>query len=345
MPSKAESLRVDALEVRFGGVRAVDGASLSVAEGEIVALLGPSGCGKTTLLRTVAGFERAWGGEIRLGGELIESARVSVPPHRRDAGLVFQEYALFPHKTVAANIAYGLPRGGDRSVRVRELLALGGLEGFEDRYPHQLSGGQQQRVAVLRSLAPRPRVLLLDEPFSNLDPGLRVEMRDQVARLLRAEGVSAVLVTHDRTDAMALADRVAVMEAGKILQVGTPAALYFEPVSERVAGLAGEVQFLDGTVEDGTVETALGPLRPLGTPAAGSCRVLVRPEWVIPCMGGGAPARIVSSRMEGQHVRYRIRVRGGAELAMTTASGLPLPPDDEITVRVHVPVPVFPAGS
>ena len=344
-PSRPETLRVDALEVRYGAVRAVAGASLSVVEGELVALLGPSGCGKTTLLRAIAGFERAWAGEIRLDAAIIESPAISLAPHRRGIGLVFQEYALFPHRTVEGNIAYGLPRGEYAHGRVRELLALAGLEGLGKRYPHQLSGGQQQRVAVLRSLAPKPRLLLLDEPFSNLDPGLRVEMRQQVAALLRAEGVTAVLVTHDRSDAMALADRVAVMQAGVILQVDTPRELYFRPLSEAAARFGGDVQLLAGRVRRGVVETALGRLRPIGTPPDGPCTALVRPEWIVPSLDVGLPARIVSSRLEGQQVRYRIRLNSSAELSMTAASGLSLAAGQAIAVSVHIDVPVFPVDS
>ncbi|MCL4243509.1 MAG: ABC transporter ATP-binding protein, partial [Dehalococcoidia bacterium] len=205
----------EGVEVRFGSLRAVAGADLAVAAGEIVALLGRSGSGKTTLLRAIAGFERATAGEIRIGGRLVESPATSTPAHRRSVGLVFQEYALFPNQTVEANIAYGLGRGS--AARVEELIRTGQLEGLAGRYPHQLSGGQQQRVALLRSLAPRPRVLLLDEPFSNLDAGLRVAMREDVAAILRDESMTAVLVTHDRADAMAIADRIAVMEAGKVI--------------------------------------------------------------------------------------------------------------------------------
>ena len=336
----AERLLVQSLEVRYGPVRAVAGASVSVAPGEVVALLGPSGCGKTTLLRTVAGFERAHAGEVFLDGELIESPRVSLPARRRAVGLVFQDYALFPHRTVAGNIAYGLGRGPRAQERVRGLLALAALQGLEERYPHQLSGGQQQRVAVLRSLAPRPRLLLLDEPFSNLDPALRADLRGQLAELLRAEGVSAVLVTHDRADAMAIADRIAIMEAGAILQVATPRELYFAPRSEAVARYTGEVQFVPGRWQGDRFATPLGLLPALGTPGEGEARALLRPEWLVPCPGAGLAACVVAARLEGHIARYTLRLAAGPELAMVTASGILLEVGQHIAVAVGVPVPV-----
>ncbi|MCK9517575.1 MAG: ABC transporter ATP-binding protein [Dehalococcoidia bacterium] len=343
--SKPEALRVQDLEVRFGEVRAVAGASLSLPGGEVLALLGPSGCGKTTLLRTIAGFERAASGEVWLDRELIESRSRTMAPHRRSVGLVFQDYALFPHKTVAQNIAYGVPRGVDSKARVRELLALAGLEGLEGRYPHQLSGGQQQRVAVLRSLAPRPRLLLLDEPFSNLDPALRAELRDEVVKLLRAEGVTAILVTHDRSDALTVADRVAVMQRGRILQCDTPDGLYFRPSSEAAAQFGGEVQYVPGLAKHDMVQTALG-LAPLAGPECeGVCRVLIRPEWIVPCQGAGEAATVVSSRLEGHQVRYQLRLTDGRELTMLTASGLRFTDGMPINIRVHVPLPVFGAVS
>jgi iron(III) transport system ATP-binding protein len=339
--SKPEALRISRLEVRFGDVRAVAGADLSVAEGEVLALLGPSGCGKTTLLRTIAGFEHAAAGEVWLDGELIESPSKTLAPHRRSVGLVFQDYALFPHKRVAQNIAYGLSRGTDARTRVRDLLALAGLEGLERRYPHQLSGGQQQRVAVLRSLAPRPRVLLLDEPFSNLDPSLRAELRDEVVKLLRAEGVTAILVTHDRSDALTVADRVAVMDRGRILQCDTPEGLYFRPESEAAAQFGGEVQYLPGLARQDCVQTALG-LAPLAGPEReGVCRVLVRPEWVVPCHGPGEAALVVSAQLEGHQVRYLLRLHSGEEVTMLAASGLRFAEGTPITVRIHVPLPAF----
>ncbi len=263
-----------------------------------------------------------------------------MPAHRRSVGLVFQEYALFPNQTVAGNIGYGLPRGERR--RVEELLRLAHLEGLGDRYPHQLSGGQQQRVALLRSLAPRPRVLLLDEPFSNLDAGLRVQMRDEVAAILRAEGMTALLVTHDRADAMAIADRVAVMDAGHIVEVATPQALYFEPATRAAAGYGGDTQFLPAEAFGAAAECVLGQL-PLARPFRGPCDLLIRPEW-LRLRHGGTPARICARRFEGAVTRLELEV-GGLRLRMTAPSSDLAAPGDLAAVIVAVPaVPFPPAG-
>lgn len=346
--SNASLLEVRALEVHYGAVRAVAGAAVSLGEGEILALLGPSGCGKTTLLRAIAGFERASAGEILLDGTLIESAAAHRPAHRRSIGMVFQEYALFPHRTVEQNIAYGLEQGPLGAVRrsqkaqerVAQLLQLGGLDGLASRYPHQLSGGQQQRVAVLRSLAPRPRLLLLDEPFSNLDPALRHEMREQVGLLLRAEGVSAILVTHDRSEALGLADRVAVMRAGVILQCDTPERLYFGPVSPDAAALSGEVQYLDAEGEGDIAVTALGRLRLREPGRAGPCRVLVRPDWIVPCVDGVA-AMVMERRVEGALTRLRVEFETGLQVSVAAPSGWLAGLGETVRLGVAVAVPAF----
>lgn len=347
-PSKADLLEVRSLEVRYGAVRAVTGASFCVHEGEIVALLGSSGCGKTTLLRAIAGFERASAGEVLLDGSVIESATAHRPAHRRNVGMVFQEYALFPHRTVEQNIAYGLeqgPFGGVRrgrkvADRVAQLLRLAGLEEFAARYPHQLSGGQQQRVAVLRSLAPKPRLLLLDEPFSNLDPALRHEMREQVGQLLRAEGVSAILVTHDRSEALGLADRVAVMTDGAILQCDTPEELYFGPVTPAAAALSGEVQYLDAVADAGVAVTALGTLRLRQQAADGPCRVLVRPDWIVPC-SEGTTATVTERRIEGALTRLRVELESGLSVSVAAPSGWLAQLGETVRLGVTVAVPAF----
>ncbi len=346
--------------MHYGRFRAVHGATLTLAPGELVALLGRSGSGKTTLLRAIAGFERVSAGEIRLAGEVIESPARHVPAHRRSVGLVFQEYALFPNLTVSGNIGYGLARG--EHARVAELLRLARLEGLERRYPHQLSGGQQQRVALLRSLAPRPRVLLLDEPFSNLDAALRVQMRDEVAAILRAEGMTALrvqmrdevaailraegmtalLVTHDRADAMAIADRVAVMDAGAIIEVATPRALYFEPGARAAAGYGGDAQFLPG---DGLGDEAHSPLGtiPLARPYRGACDLLVRPEW-LRIRPGGAPARVLARRFEGAISRLDLEV-GGHRLVLTAPSLEVAEAGEKVELGLTVPAVPFPPAS
>ena len=210
------------LAKRFNGVVALDGFSVQVPRGRILALLGPSGCGKTTALRLMAGFCNPDAGSIRVASETVYGQGVSTPPEKRRIGMVFQEGALFPHLTVERNIAYGLPRGEDRSRRIAELVQLTGLEGLTQRMPYELSGGQQQRVALARALAPRPELLLLDEPFSNLDPGLREQVRRDVVAILRSSDITAVFVTHDQEEAMYVGDTIAVMNRGRIEQQGDP---------------------------------------------------------------------------------------------------------------------------
>jgi iron(III) transport system ATP-binding protein len=264
----------------FGpAVRAVDGLSLDVAAGEILAVLGPSGCGKTTLLRLVAGFERIDAGRIEIGGDVADDTRRVVPPERRGVGMVFQDYALFPHLTVAANIAFGLaarPRG-ERADRVAWALSLCGLEGLAGRYPHELSGGQQQRTALARALAPGYRLLLLDEPLSNLDADTRRRLRDRLRALLREAGVTALLVTHDRDEAFAIADRVAVLRQGRLEQCGTPRELYTRPASIFVATLVGDGSIVPLAAVARLCGTAPTPLPPA---AGGHLAAVVRPEDV-----------------------------------------------------------------
>jgi iron(III) transport system ATP-binding protein len=210
----------------FGAVRAVDRVALRLPPGLLLALLGPSGCGKTTMLRLLAGFETPDAGTIEIGGQRVFGAGINLPPERRRVGMVFQDYALFPHLDVARNIAFGVPRGPDRGRRIVEALRLVGLDGYQERMPHELSGGQQQRVALARALAPRPDLLLLDEPFSNLDAALRAQVRGEVRQILAAADATAIMVTHDQEEALSLADQVAVMQEGTVVQVASPFDLY-----------------------------------------------------------------------------------------------------------------------
>ncbi len=262
-------LRLDRLVKRYGAQAAVDGVSLDAARGECIALLGPSGCGKTTTLRLVAGFIAPDSGAILLDGVAIERQ----PPHRRSIGMVFQNYALFPHLTAAGNIAFGLEMrnlpSAEREARVRQALATVGLSGFEDRYPARMSGGQQQRVALARALVIRPSLLLLDEPLSNLDAGLRVEMREEIARLRAAAGITTLFVTHDQEEALALADRVAVMDRGRIVEIAAPEALTERPGRLFTARFLGARGVLEGRAEGGVFRIAGGPevMLPPGAPA------------------------------------------------------------------------------
>ena len=247
---------------RYGAAPAVEGVSFALQPGDILSILGPSGSGKTTTLRLIAGFESPDQGEISIQGRLVAGPSVHVPPDRRNVGMVFQEYALFPHKTVAENVTFGLHKLGpreseDRLAEVIELVKLGGLE---SRYPHELSGGQQQRVALARTIAPRPAAVLLDEPFSNLDVGMRREMRLELAGILRANGIAAIFVTHDREEAFAVASRIGVMLDGRLEQVAAPEVIYYAPATPLVAKMAGTNGFIPGEVRNGLAATEIGKL-------------------------------------------------------------------------------------
>jgi len=257
------AIRLDGVTKRFGDVAAVRGADLEVAGGEIVALLGPSGCGKTTLLRTIAGFERPDDGLVEIGGRRVAGENAWVPPEGRGVGMVFQDYALFPHLTVAENVGFGLPRR-DRAQRVPALLALVDLCGLGGRYPHELSGGQQQRVALARALAPDPRLLLLDEPFASLDGPARVRLRREVRALLQTTGTPAILVTHDRTEALALGDTVAVVIGGRVRQVGPVSDVFSHPADAAIAASLGIEAVLPAQVagsSGGMIHVAVGEVR------------------------------------------------------------------------------------
>ena len=242
----------------FDEVQAVNHFNLSVPFGQILALLGPSGCGKTTVLRLIAGFESPDAGTIALDGQPVWNQGKNVPPDKRPVGIVFQEGALFPHMSVEQNVGYGLKRGKGRTQRVRQALELVGLENHAQRMPHQLSGGQQQRVALARALAPQPQVLLLDEPFSNLDPGLREQVRRDTLDILRAHRVTAVFVTHDQDEALLVGDQVAVMNQGRIEQLATPEDIFHHPASRFVAEFIGMVDFLPAGWDGRQVVTQVG---------------------------------------------------------------------------------------
>jgi iron(III) transport system ATP-binding protein len=297
------ALELTALSHRFGDVCAADAVSLAVSRGEVVCLLGPSGCGKTTVLRIAAGLETLQDGRVSIDGRTVAGDGVTVPPEERGIGLVFQDYALFPHLTVAENVRFGLRRldGAGRQARVAAALGGVGLEGFESRYPHMLSGGQQQRVALARALAAGPAVVLLDEPFSGLDARLRDKVRDQTLHALKGSGAATLMVTHDAEEAMFMGDRIAVMREGRILQTGTPDELYCHPANAYVAELFGEVNRVVAVVRDGNVETPFGPLLAPGHAEGSAAEVLIRPEALHLSRAPGTPmARIIASRMLGR---------------------------------------------
>jgi spermidine/putrescine ABC transporter ATP-binding subunit len=332
------ALELVQLVKRFGPIAAVDRIDLVVQPGELVALLGPSGCGKTTTLRIVAGFERPDSGRVRIQGDDV----TDTPPYRRDTGMVFQHYALFPHMTVSENIAFGLRmRGIDRSeteTRVREALALVSLSGLERRYPRQLSGGQQQRVALARALVIRPRLLLLDEPLSSLDAKLRQEMRLEVRAIQRRVGITALFVTHDQEEALSLADRLAVIDHGRIEQVGTPVEVYERPRTAFVAGFIGQSNFFRGEIVEAAADGGRGVLRGEGghlfhagnplhlavrSPAVLSVkdqRIRLRPARS-PAAVNSLPATIESVSYLGTAVQYVCRIEGRPIVALVGNDG------------------------
>jgi len=278
-PATAGSLQVSGVGKSFdGSARVLDAVDLVAAPGETVVLLGPSGCGKTTLLRIIAGLEFADSGQILLGGTCLSGPGVMVAPEQRHIGMVFQDWALFPHLSVARNVGFGLPRGERKeSSRIDEALELVGLRGFGERSPSTLSGGQQQRVALARAIAPRPGVLLLDEPFSNLDASLRVQVRTEIHELLLRLGMTTVFVTHDQDEAFVLGDQVAVLRDGQVLQAGPPAELYQRPATRWLAGFVGDANFVPGVAHGSSVQTPFGELQ-LQVPTHGEVDVLIRPE-------------------------------------------------------------------
>ena len=319
-----------------GGPPAVADLSLTVARGEIVTLVGPSGCGKTTTLRLVAGFERPDAGEVRIGDALVDDAKnVFVPPEQRHVGIVFQDFALFPHLTVAANVGFGLRAGPPRAQRVREMLELVGLGEVGDRYPHQLSGGQQQRVAVARALAPSPALLLFDEPFSNLDADLRAQVRGVVQAALRATGSTALFVTHDQEEALELGDRVGVMARGRIEQLGTPDDTYHRPVNRFVAEFLGAAAFVPGVVSRSGVSTELGLISPVHGLAPGTkVDVLVRPDDVTFTPAQDGQGLVIERMFRGSEVRYTVQLPSGLRLPCSQPSATTVP----VGSRVHVDV-------
>ena len=296
------------------GRPAVQEISFAAREGEILCLLGPSGCGKTTILRAIAGFEPVRSGQLFLSGQLVSSPDVMTPTENRRVGMVFQEYALFPHLRVQDNIAFGLhhlPRS-ERASRVQEMLRLTGLEGFERRYPHELSGGQQQRVALARALVQNPVVLLLDEPFSNLDPDMAGRMRQELHDLLRRTKTTTVLVTHDHDEAFAMADRIAVLNQGRLEQFDTPEMMYHMPATPFVADFVGQADFIPGTVSQGMVRTELGEF-----PDTIECKdgtavvVMIRPDDIHLVPTEGARSRILSRQFHGSENLYTVSLPSG----------------------------------
>ena len=317
----------------FSGVKVLDNVSLSAGPGEILCLLGPSGCGKTTALRLAAGLEELQSGRILLNGSVVAAPGFHVPPEERSVGMVFQDFALFPHLSVLNNVLFGIPRGDDtaRLARAHEVLDQVGMNSFAAAFPHTLSGGQQQRVALARALAPRPRLLLLDEPFSGLDSRLRSQVRDETLHIVKDSGTTTLIVTHDPEEAMYMADQIAVMCLGRVEQTGEPLELYNKPANAFVTKFFSSTNSFIGTVQQKSVLTPFGPIAASRLREGSQVEVLMRPEAlrIVPALGkplpeGGALAHILTVRMlrrasflhlclgdfAGSHLHFHCRVPG-----------------------------------
>jgi iron(III) transport system ATP-binding protein len=333
-------VRLSGVSRSYGPVRAVKDLDLAVTRGEILALLGPSGCGKTTTLRLIAGFESPGSGTVEIDGRTVTGPGINVPPEKRRVGMVFQDYALFPHLSVEQNVAYGLLSRKKRKGRVAEVLALAHLNGLGDRMPHELSGGQQQRVALARALAPEPAVVLLDEPFSNLDASLRVRVRSEMREILRDAGATAVFVTHDQEEALSLADEVAVMMDGVVVQSAPPETLYHHPATREVASFVGEANFLPGTVENGHVSCALGDIPILGD-SEGEVEVMLRPEALVLRALPNGQATVEDKEFYGHDQLLKLRLDSGVTLRARLVGGPGFEPGERVAVGVWGSAVVF----
>ncbi|HUC58634.1 MAG TPA: ABC transporter ATP-binding protein [Streptosporangiaceae bacterium] len=347
-------LVIAGLRKSFGPHRVLADLDLMVPAGSLTAILGPSGSGKTTLLRIIAGFDRADGGTVTIGGQAVDSDRVHVAPERRRIGYVPQEGSLFPHLTVAANVGFGLPPRQRLGQRTSDLLAAVGLADLGKRYPHELSGGQQQRVALARALAIEPAVVLLDEPFASLDAHLRASVRADVQQIFRDAGTTALLVTHDQDEALAIADQVAVLRDGRIAQHATPPDLYSHPADPGIARFIGDANLLDGVRHGGMVDTVLGSL-PAESGSAGTgpelVTVLIRPENVElrPSAGPTGPDAaagwVVDCEYYGHDAVLRVQLKGNGDIApiiVRTAGDHQLPPGSPVTLRPKGQVRTWP---
>ena len=325
---------------RYGDVPALTDLSFEIDDGEVCCLVGPSGCGKTTALRVAAGLETLQQGEIQIGDRLVAGPGVDVPPEKRCVGLVFQDFALFPHMTVADNVAFGL-RGRDSATRKRltgEFLDLVGLADYAAKYPHMLSGGEQQRVALARALAPQPGVILLDEPFSGLDVRLREEVREETLAILRRAGATALVVTHDAEEAMYMGDRIAVLQRGHLVQLGRPDQVYRRPQSAFVAKFLGDVNWLHGTVTNEVAESAIGPVAAAGMVNGERVDVLIRPEGLHLCRDPGAEgreAKVVANHLLGHSSLVVLKLDQGEEVRARIAGDRPPAPGDNVRIRIE----------
>ena len=318
---------------------ALDRLTLTVQQGELLVLLGPSGCGKTTTLRLIAGFEVPDAGSVVIRGEVMAGSGRWVPPEKRGVGIVFQDYALFPHLTVAENVGFGLQhldRTGRKS-RVARILELVGLDVFADRYPHELSGDQQQRVAVARALAPAPALILLDEPFSNLDADLRAQLRDEIVKILKNTATTAILVTHDQEEAFTLADRVGVLNEGRLEQLGRPEEVYHHPTTRFVAEFMGAADFLPGLVTAKGLATELGVFTDTeGHPLGEKVEVMLRPDDITFVQSPEGESTVVRRHFRGSENLYCLRLPSGQLVHSSQASSVFLPEGTRVRAEAHV---------
>ncbi len=339
MPASSQGLRIDGLSHRFGSRLVVDGVSLAVAAGEVHCLVGPSGCGKTTTLRLVAGLEDVQQGSVEIGGVVVAEPGRGLPPEQRRVGLMFQDFALFPHLRVAENVGFGLRGldGGERARRVAELLERVDLARHARSWPHTLSGGEQQRVALARALAPQPALMLLDEAFSALDTSLRAAVREETLGLLRESATPTLLVTHDAEEAVQVGDRIHAMQAGRIVQSGAPVDLYHRPADGFVAGFFGPVNRFAARVRGGRVET------PVGTVAAGTLgegtevEAIVRPEAIRlrrPADGTGVRGRVMQRRDLGPLHVLRLGLADGSTVRVRQGGGMPATVGQEVEIEL-----------
>jgi len=327
--SLARGVEVAGVDKSFGDTSVLRGIDLSVEPGTSLALLGPSGCGKTTLLRLIAGLDRPDKGTIRVGDEAMVEGSTWVPPEKRNIGMVFQDWALFPHLSVGRNVGYGLPRAERKGPRVHEALDMVGLADLADRMPDTLSGGQQQRVALARAVAPRPSVLLLDEPFSNLDTALRVGVRTEVHRLLVELGITSIFVTHDQEEAFVVGDRVAVMADGRIEQIGSPQDIYRTPSSPWIASFVGEVNLLTGTGNGEIADPLIGAV-PLAAPERGPFSVLIRPEDLALATEG--LSTVTLTEYYGHDMMVTVAIDESTELQVRVPARAPWTRGDKVSV-------------
>ncbi len=345
-------LDITNLSCAYGEHPILKGVSLSLQEGEILSILGPSGCGKTTALRTIAGFIKVQNGEISLSGELISCTGWSMAPEKRGIGMVFQDYALFPHLSIEENIAFGLCHlsAAQRTETVDQMLELIGMSQLKGRYPHELSGGQQQRIALARALAPRPRLLLMDEPFSNLDTDMRKQLSGEMRQILKHQGIAAIVVTHDQQEAFTLSDKVAVLISGEVKQCGTPQELFYTPASPDVASFVSNGMLFKGVATgDSCFETELGLVEsaePLGFTDGQAVEIFLRPTDLELTPDRHSSAQIEQIEFQGTHSLYSLRLHSGKQVQVLRIGQDHFEAGDQVGLRIsaHHPI-VFPALS